>query len=381
MYNILYVTGSRADFGIVEPLLQELNAKDEYVVDIVATGMQVEERFGNTVNFVRESGLKVISEIPMSLSDSSDKTSLKGLAYLTLGLVSVFESKRYDAVIILGDRYEMLAVANAAILYRVPIIHLHGGEQTLGNFDESIRHALTKLSNLHLASTEEYRTRIIQMGEEPESVLNIGALGVQNVLMEERPSFDTVKTKYGLDFDIGSYIVVLFHPETYLPEESIKKQAEAVRKSLEALEKDIILIGSNVDTGSDVVLGEFSKLEKNVIRIASLPTGEFHTLIENAYALLGNSSSGLIEAPSLGTVTVNLGNRQKGRAFGPSVIQVPTITEAAITEALKIVPSVTSFFNPYYQPNSVELATVAIDKYMKTGRDSRKKFFDIPFSI
>ncbi|MFR2313168.1 MAG: UDP-N-acetylglucosamine 2-epimerase [Weissella confusa] len=383
MFNVLYVTGSRADFGIMEPLLQQLNDSDAYNLDVVATGMQVENSYGHTVDFVREAGFNVIEEIGMNIRDTSAQTATKGLARLTAGLAEIFGNTHYDAVIILGDRYEMLAVANVATLYDVPIIHLHGGEQTLGNFDEAIRHAITKMATLHLTSTDEYQKRVIQMGENPNFVFNIGAMGVSNVLTEPQIDFETLRVRYGFDIQSDRYLVVLFHPETLLSENEIKSQVNELNLALRQIGMNVVLIGSNSDKGAMVIGDNLAQDDSSykVFQISSLRPAEYHALVKNAYALVGNSSSGLIEVPSLHTPTINLGNRQEGRVAGPSVIQVPIISSDKIIAAIRQAREIENFDNPYFKLNSVESAFNLIDKYLKSKDRRKGRFFDISFSI
>ncbi|TGE63753.1 UDP-N-acetylglucosamine 2-epimerase (hydrolyzing) [Weissella confusa] len=382
MRNILYVTGSRADFGIIQKLLVRLNSDESTQVKVVATGMQVEPRFGNTVQYVERSGLDVIKKIPMHLTDSTAKTSLKGLAILQDSLVDIFEENDFDAVIILGDRYEMLAVANAATLYRIPIIHLHGGEQTLGNFDEAIRHSITKLSHLHLTSTEEYRQRVIQMGEAPSKVVNVGSLGVENVLNETFLPFNELISKLDLRLDFDSYLVVLFHPETFLSEYEVKKQATELRQAIEMLDTDVVIIGSNVDAGADVLSEELSKLKTKTLDfhvnfVESVSSEDFHALVSGAKAVIGNSSSGLIEVPILKTPTINLGNRQLGRIAGPSVVQLPEFTAQDIAYAVIHSNEISDFSNPYYKGNAVDHSLEAIDSFLNNESTVTKAFYDL----
>lgn len=381
MKNILYVTGSRADFGIIQNLLIRLDSNIHNTVDVVITGMQVEERFGNTATFVEQSGLNIIKRISMNLVDSSQKTSLQGLALLEAGLVDVFDNKKYDAVIILGDRYEMLAVASAATLYRVPIIHFHGGEQTLGNFDEAIRHAITKLSHLHLTSTESYRRRVIQMGEHPNTVFNVGSLGVENVLEESLSNVNTLSQKLGINLHKKKYNVILFHPETYLEDTEILHQVNELVAAIEEIKMDTVIIGSNVDSGSDIVMHELEKLvestEYSMAYVKSLSSEDFHGLIQSAYVLIGNSSSGLIEVPSLNTPTINLGNRQKGRISGPSVINIPQISSKNIVKAVKELNTDIDFTNPYYRGSAINNSEKVILEFLNGSEQLIKTFYDI----
>lgn len=380
-YTILVVTGTRAEYGILKPLMQKFVNDSDFQLDIIATAMHLEEKYGYTYKFIEQDGFKITKKISMNLSDTSNRTILRGMSHLQNELGDYFTENEVDLVIILGDRYEMLSVANAAVLNRVPIAHLHGGELTLGNYDEFIRHAITKMSHLHLTSTERYRQRVIQLGEQPDTVMNVGSLGVQNVV-NELPTMTLEK----LDFLQlhQSYSVVLFHPETLQAGKSVVEQTETLLNVLRKQKKQFIFIGSNSDTGSDEIMalihGYIAQDTYGSQFVPSLTTEDYHSLVRFADYLIGNSSSGIIEVPSLQTITINIGDRQKGRVHGSSVIDSP-INEASLEVALnKAVGLQTKDFifeNPYYQPNAVGMAYKFIVDHLSRGIPKEKLFYDI----
>lgn len=377
MKHICVVTGSRAEYGILRNLITLLHEDPDIRLELVVTGTHLEEKYGKTILTIKKDEIPIIKEIPMDLSDTTNRTITSGLAKLTEGLNEVFDQHHYDLLIILGDRYEMLAAANVAVIYQIPICHLHGGELTLGNYDEFIRHAITKMSHLHLASTEEHRARIIQMGERPEMVYNIGSLGVENI--KQTP----VLTKKFLEKKLGcelaeTYYVILFHPVTLTKAENAKSQITALLTALKQTEKQCVFIGSNSDTGSDYIREaclEFVQKESFHYYFPSLDTQSYHSLVCYSKGLIGNSSSGLIEVPSLQKPTLNIGDRQKARTSGPSVIHATSDAES-IFAGIQQLAKVTQFDNPYEKPSSSYSAYTIIKTKLEQGIEKQKPFYD-----
>lgn len=377
MKKICFVTGSRAEYGIMRRLLSMFEEDEQFQLDIVVTAMHLEEKYGYTIRDIENDHFNIIKKIPLDLEKTSKKVVSKSLATLTDGLVEVFERNNYDLVIILGDRYEMLPVANVALLYNIPICHIHGGEKTLGNFDESIRHAITKMSNLHLTASEEFRRRVIQLGESPKFVYNIGAMGVENVLKQQFLSTEELCDKLGTTLE-NDYFVVLFHPETLEPQKA-DKQTSALISVLTKRNEQCIIIGSNSDTQSDTIMNLMNdfvvKNPKHKI-FSSIPTQYYHSLVKNSKGLIGNSSSGLIEVPSLKVPTLNIGNRQMGCLSGPSIIHVPC-TQEAIEKGIEELELVKDFFNPYEKNDSARHAYLLIKQFVSEISTSLKEFYDI----
>ena len=353
MKNVCVVTGSRAEYGIMRALLLKLGKEQNIKLDVVVTAMHLEEKYGNTYKQIEEDGLNIIKKIPLNLENTSKKCVSKSLALLTTGLSELFEKIKYNLIIILGDRYEMLPVVNVALIYNIPVCHLHGGEKTLGNFDESIRHAITKMSHLHLVASEEFKNRVIQLGEEEHNVHNIGAMGVENVMRQDFLTEKELEETLGIELK-EEYYVVLFHPVT-LEDGGALKQIQTLLEVLSEQNKQVIFIGSNSDTDSDKIMNEIEKYtmkNNNSKMFISLKPREYHSLVKHSKGLVGNSSSGLIEIPSLKVPTLNIGNRQLGRLRGPSVVDVDT-TKESIQKGLKELSKIRDFYNPYEQENSI----------------------------
>lgn len=270
MKKLLYVTGSRAEYGIMKRLLKKLEKDNEISLDIIITGMHLSKEYGETYKEV-EKEFKIIKKIDIEISNKNNYEILHSMSIAMEEFSKYFRDNSYDALILLGDRYEILPVAITAAFNNIPIIHLHGGEKTLGNYDEFIRHSITKMSKLHLVATEEYRKRVIQLGEDPDTVKNLGSLGVANVLEIK------LLSKKELEDKIGKiekpYYVVLFHPET-ISEISLEEQTNNLIKAISKFKEkyNFIFIGSNSDTGSDKIqkiIQEFVK-ENNYKKFSSL---------------------------------------------------------------------------------------------------------------
>lgn len=365
MKRILAVTGSRAEYGILRHFLQKLDALGDCKVELVVTGTHLEEKYGYTIREIEEDKVFIVKRIPLDLRDTKKITLAKALSKLTQELAELFEEQRYDVVIILGDRYEMLPVSNVALIYNIPVCHIHGGEKTLGNFDEAIRHAITKMSHLHLVSTEEFKNRVLQLGEEEDKVFHIGSMGVENVRNQRFFSREELEAQLQISLE-ESYFVVLFHPVT-LEENTAKEQMKTVIKALDATKKQLIFIGSNADTDSDEimeVIKHYVSQRENAKLCLSLPTVTYHSLVKYSKGLIGNSSSGLIEVPSLKVPTLNIGNRQKGRLSGPSVIHVSNELEE-MAEGLKKLEEVSDFTNPYEKEGSAEAGIAILQEFLK----------------
>lgn len=382
LYRIAYVTGSRADYGIVRRYLKYLDSDVGIDLELLITGALLKNEYGHQVDLIYKDRIKIGAEIEIPIDTKNNAGILKTMAKALDGFGSFFERKKYNLLIILGDRYEILSVAIAAAMQRIPILHIHGGEATYGNYDEFIRHSITKMSRFHFTATEGYRRRVIQLGEDPNRVFYLGALGAENCTDIEKGNVpDDVK-----NLESKSYFVVLFHPETLSDADPYDQVQELLLALNHFEEKIFIFIGSNADTQSDRIreeVFEYVKKHDNTFYFENLHTDAYHYLVKNAIALVGNSSSGIIEAPSLGVLTINIGNRQKGRIRGNSVIDIPCLTEN-ITEAIKKAINgdiKININNPYYKKNTAlnyyKYTLYILEKLKKGSVCSAKEFFDL----
>lgn len=379
-YKVAFATGSRADYGIVRKYISMLNEDPSIDFSILATGALLDEKFGNAKTIVEEDGFRIAFECKVDNKSEklSDTTNI--MAFVLQEFGKFFEENKYDLLLILGDRYEIYSVAIAAAMNRIPILHMHGGEITLANYDEFIRHSITKMARFHFTSTEEYRKRIIQMGENPENVYYLGALGAENCKYIDMNHVD----KRLIELPEKKIFTVLFHPETLntqSPLEQINELLRAVNNYIDNFQ--FIFIGSNADTASDVIsnrVQEYCKEKSNAHFYVNLHPDSYHYLVKKSLALIGNSSSGIIEVPSLNSFTINIGNRQAGRVRGNSVVDVICKYEDidnAIADIIKIGNCI-KIENPYYKENSAALYYQTTKKILTQVRNLKyKKFYDI----
>ncbi|WP_462367514.1 UDP-N-acetylglucosamine 2-epimerase [Ruminococcus callidus] len=384
MHKVAFVTGSRADYGIMRNYLKLMHEDETFDLKILATGALLDNTYGHQVDLIYQDGFDVAVEIPIDLDSSSNCTILHSMSIALDCFADYFSKVSYDLLIILGDRFEMLPVAIAASMQKIPILHVHGGEATFANYDEFIRHAITKMSLFHFTSTEEYRRRVIQLGEDPERVFNLGALGAENCLyIDEKNVPQEI-----IDLPEKQYFVVLFHPETL----TTSSEAEQVTELLSAICRKstykYVFIGSNADTNSNIIRDKIKKYVEehdNADYYENLHTDAYHYLVKHSVCLIGNSSSGIIEAPSLGVYTINIGKRQDGRVRGNSIIDVECDAEK-IEDAMAHVLTIkgNAFpINPYYQENSAQkyykATQTILSKLLRIYGQKPKIFYDISF--
>lgn len=362
-YKVAYVTGSRADYGIVKKYLRLLDQDEEIDFSVLVTGSHLEEKFGNSIDIIREDGFHIGYEASLYIDNDTNAKVIHSMAIALDSFGAFFESHKFDLIILLGDRYEIMSVAIAAAMQRVPILHLHGGEVTYGNYDEFIRHSITKMSQYHFTSTEIYKKRVIQLGEAPDRVFCLGALGAENCL-----EIDSKRVKKEIKIlSPKKYWVIAFHPET-LTEVGVENQIQEVLAAVdgEKGKHNLVFMGTNADTGSDIIRQtwlKYVKVHTNMYYFENLNVDSFLYLVKNSIALIGNSSSGIIEAPSLGVYTINIGDRQKGRVRGNSVIDVAcnkTQIVQAMRQAYSWLEKSIKINNPYYKENA------AVEYYQKT---------------
>lgn len=386
MKKISVVTATRAEYGLLKNFIIALKKVDNIEVEVVVTGAHLSEAYGSTYREIEKDGIGINKRIDILVDGASSVAVSKSMGLAVMGFAEYFDESKPDAVLLLGDRYEILSVACAAMNSRVPIYHLHGGETTEGAIDEAIRHAVTKMSYLHFTSTEAYRRRVIQLGEAPERVFNVGAVGVENVLKEPKLTKGELENTIDMKLD-SPYAVVTFHPVTL--EGNVEVQCNELLKAIIAFPQyKFIITGANADDGGSIINGlfdEFASKHDNVYFTLSLGLKRYLSALRYASFVLGNSSSGIIEVPSFGIPTINIGNRQKGRIQAESIINVGTYTNE-IVDAINLAMSndfkriARNTVNPYGDGNTV-LKTVSIikDQLFNEKIDLAKKFYDVNF--
>ncbi len=380
MNKITVVTATRAEYGILVPLIKALDKEKEIDLQLVVTGTHLSDKYGRTENEIIKDGFSIFKRIPILEEGNSAYDISVTVANAIKGFAEYFRDEEPRMVFILGDRTEMLGVAIAAMNEGVPIAHIHGGEITEGAVDDCVRHALTKMSYLHFTSTEEYRKRVIQMGEAPERVFNVGALSTENILNVPRIPENELREDIGIPLDMD-YCVVTFHPVTLEPD-AAREQTEAL---CEAMEKNndlfYLITMANADNGGELVneiLNEFATSHSNAKMVSSLGMKRYLSAVKYARFVLGNSSSGIIEAPVLGTPTVNIGDRQKGRIMAGSIVNCePEIKDiSAAIDRAKSVGHKTSYI---YGDGTTSKKILKISKQFLCGSkgDVKKNFFDL----
>lgn len=380
MKKIAIVTATRAEYGILHPLIMRLLANDMWETQVVVTGTHLEEEFGYTCREIEQDGIPIYRKIPiMEMGDDAYAVN-RTMANALCGFGAYFRDEKPDLLILLGDRTELLAIASAAMNEQIPIAHLHGGELTQGAVDECVRHAITKMSYLHFASAEEYQRRIIQMGEEPSRVFNVGALGVENILREQLLSCKELRA--AVDFPADQpYAVVTFHPVTLEKNTAEKQVNELLAAMKQRSDLFFLITKANSDAGGrriNELMEESVAKCSNMRLVASLGMKKYLSALKYAKFVLGNSSSGIIEAPALHIPTVNIGDRQQGRMMAESIVNCqPECASilAAIDRALEM--EGLSCANPYGDGHTSEKIVEILEKYMSQERiDLKKRFYD-----
>ena len=381
---ISVLTATRAEYGLLKPIVAKLNEIGEFDVRIVVTGAHLSSEFGLTYKEIDKDGFHIDEKIEILLSSDTPASISKSMGLAMIGFADYFGKLKPDLLILLGDRYETLAVAMTAMNQRIPIAHLYGGETTEGAIDDSIRHVITKLSYLHFTSTDDYRKRVIQLGESPDRVFNVGAIGIENILNEKLFTKEELEATLQVDLN-NTYAMVTFHPVT-LEKNSAKRQIESLLEVCKSYEKmNFIFTKANADSEGRIInqlIDEYAKTNDNIMVFTSLGMIKYLSALKYSAMVIGNSSSGLLEAPSFGIPTVNIGDRQKGRIQASSVINCePTIEDIkkAIDIALSkdFIKKAKETSNPYGNGKTSEKVVDVIMEFVLDKKIYlKKKFYD-----
>jgi GDP/UDP-N,N'-diacetylbacillosamine 2-epimerase (hydrolysing) len=381
--KICVVTGTRAEFGLLRWLMQEIEDSDAFTLQVIATGMHLSPEFGSTYREIEQAGFKIDAKVEMLLSADTASAVTKSMGLGLIGYADAYARMAPDIVVLLGDRFEIFAAAAAAMIAGMPIAHLHGGETTEGAFDEAIRHSITKMSHLHFVAAEDYRKRVIQLGEQPERVFLVGGLGIDAIKRTQLLDREALEASLNFKFALKN-LLVTFHPVT-LEGESSSQQMEELLAALDELsDTNLIFTMPNADTGGRELAGmveNFVATHSNSRVYASLGQLRYLSCMKYVDAVVGNSSSGLAEAPSMGVGTINIGDRQKGRLFASSVIHCTPTRESIRTALTKLYDpsfrsSLASTSNPYGNGG----ASKRVAEILNSQRFDdllKKTFFDI----
>jgi UDP-N-acetylglucosamine 2-epimerase (non-hydrolysing) len=383
--KVAVFTGTRAEYGLLYWLLKDIQDDDQLALQLLVSGMHLSPEYGETYQQIEKDGFEIDEKIEILLSSDSAVGTAKSMGLGVLGFADAFSRLQPDVLIILGDRFEALAAAQTAMILRIPILHLHGGEITEGAYDDAIRHAITKLSYLHGTSTHEYQQRVIQLGEAPERVKNVGAIGLDHL---QRATFmDVNELATSLGFELKKpYFLVTYHPVT-LGSESPKESFQAILDALDEYpDYQVILTYPNADDGGRQIIPMLEQYAREnqtrVFAIPSLGQVRYLSAVKHACAVIGNSSSGIIEVPAFDVPTVNIGTRQKGRLAAKSVLNCDA-TKASINES--IASAITRSYqkggeaidNPYGQGDT---SGQVIEMIKSLQFDPSKTFYDVKFN-
>lgn len=381
MRKICVVTGSRAEYGLLSGLMRAIKEDSGLELQVIATNMHLSPEFGLTYRNIEEDGFFINKKVEMLLSSDTANATAKSVGLGFIGFADAYEDLKPDMIVVLGDRYEIISAVSTALFYKIPVAHLHGGEITEGAYDDCIRHSITKMSHLHFTSTEEYRQRVIQLGEDPNRVFNVGAPGIENI--KKVPLMSKEELEASLDgFIFGDKaLLVTYHPvtlENSTAEEQLKNLFDALE---EYPEYKVIFTLPNSDTDGRVIIkliNEYvAKHSDRAVAHPSLGLRRYLSALQFVKAVVGNSSSGIIEVPSFGIPTLNIGDRQRGRLAAESVVNCGTSKEdilAGLEKIVNVEPK--DIHNPYEGKNTTADILQVLKTYPLEGL-IQKSFYNL----
>jgi len=388
--KICVVTGTRAEYGLLRPLIKKIDENPKFKLQLIATGMHLSPEFGLTYKNIESDGFEIDEKIEVLLSSDTSIGISKSMGLALISFSEAYRRLNPDLIIILGDRYETFSATAAASVANIPVAHLHGGELTEGAFDDSFRHSMSKMSYLHFTSTEEYRKRVIQLGEAPERVFNVGSLGVENILNLDLLSKKELERELDISLN-DKYLLIVFHAvtlENKTAESDFRELLNAIDKYNEEISK--VFIKGNSDTNGRIInqlIDNYVNENNNSYAFTSLTIENYLSLLKSCFVMVGNSSSGLLEAPSLKTPSINIGDRQKGRIKAKSVFDCGN-NEVDILSTLKEVDNFIlndnfeNIVNPYEKENTSNEIIKVIERFLLYNKiDLKKKFYDIEVGL
>ena len=390
MRKICFITGTRAEYGLLSRLMKMVQDDKSTQLQIIATNMHLSPKFGNTYQEIERDGFAIDWMIPIIDDNAPDtaQTTVLSLSKAMAGFANAYNALQPDLIVILGDRYEMLSAASAALIFKIPVAHLYGGEITEGAYDDAIRHAITKMSHLHFTSTEVYRQRVIQMGEQPDRVFYVGAIGVENAKMVPLMSKEEIEESLSFKLDKKT-VLATYHPVTNETKVTAEIERE-VENFFEALEetKDLRILFTmpNSDTGGQMIMNHIKDFVKHnperSIAFTSLGMKRYLSVLQFVGGMIGNSSSGLSEAPAFHIPTLNIGDRQKGRITGNSVVHCDNTKDSILNGLQRIMsPAMQEIARTAVNPAEKEGTATLIFEVIKNfplQNLTQKHFYDLP---
>lgn len=381
--TVAVVTVARSDYGIYLPVLRQLQARAGIRLEVIASGAHLLSAFGHTVDAIVADGFSVVERVNVLLAEDSPEGIAQSMGLGVSGFAQVFARRRPDILVVLGDRFDMHAAALAALPFRIPVAHLHGGEVTSGAIDDALRHSMTKLSHLHFVATSDAARRVAQLGEEPWRIVVTGAPALDAIRDLPPASRDDLERDLGVRLQEAP-LLVTFHPTT-LEYENAGEQADALLGALAGLDRPIVFTMPNADTSNGVIrrrILDWCAPRESAVAVENLGPRRYFALMRHAAAMVGNSSSGLVEAPSFRLPVVNIGSRQDGRLRAANVIDVPAETPAiaaAIRRALspEFRAGLSSLVNPYGDGHAAGRIADTLNDVPLDARLVRKTFTDV----
>ncbi len=383
MKKICVITGTRAEYGLLRKLIELLEASESLECQLVVTGTHLEEHFGMTVKEIEEDGKVIDYRIPILEVEDSPTSTAIAMGKALVGFSNAFVELEPDLLVVLGDRFEILSAAVAAQLHKIPVAHIHGGESTEGLIDEAFRHSITKMSQIHFVANEIYRKRVIQLGEDPKSVFNVGGMGVDAISNFSAYSREELQNLLDIKF-LSKNLIITHHPVT-LEKDPGGREMTSLLEALSSLEDTTLLFTMpNSDPGHNVLVEHIKKFvseNKNAYFFPSLGERVYYSCLRQIDGVVGNSSSGLIEVPTFKKGTINIGTRQKGRIKASSVIDCEADADAIRNAVAKLYSlafqeELTDVVNPYGEPGAPARIVEAIER-MNLKNMMSKKFFDV----
>lgn len=377
--TVSVVTSSRADYGLLKRLLLRLKSSNSMKLNLIVTGTHLLDEFGNTVSEIEEDGFDDFHTIKVDMGDDSKAGMAVATGRAMEAFARYFKDNRPDILVVLGDRFEIYAASSAAFLMGTPIAHISGGDITEGAIDDTVRHCITKMSSIHFPGCEQSRNRIIRMGENPSTVYNVGEPGVENCLNTLLMTSQELSESIGFDLTVGEYAIVTYHPVTR-ENDTAKEEVYELIKAMDSVNMKYIITLANADSGGREInaIWETEKSSHdNWLVISSLGMTRYLSAMKYSKAVIGNSSSGIVEAPSMNVPTVNIGTRQEGRMMAKSVISCECKEKdikAAIEKSLddEFVKSLKDYESPFGNGSTSEQIYEKLKEYLNTEHDRIK---------
>ncbi len=382
--NICVITGTRAEYGLLRWVMQGIKDDPELTLQVVATGMHLSPEFGLTYREIEQDGFRIDCKVEMLTSSDTPVGIAKSMGLGLIGFADALNELKPDLIVVLGDRFEIFAAVAAALVARIPVAHLHGGETTEGAFDEALRHSITKMSQLHFVAAEDYRRRVIQLGEQPERVFMVGGLGIDNI--KRLKLLDRAALEASLDFKFGkNSLLITFHPVTLETATAAAQMAELLAALAELQNTQLIFTLPNADTDSRALIGmveQFVAGHPNARAYTSLGQLRYLSCIAQVDGVVGNSSSGLTEVPSFRKGTINIGDRQRGRLQAASVIDCEPNRQSIAAALARLYSaafqsSLSQARNPYGEGDASDKVVHTI-KHYAIDSIAKKAFHDLP---